>query len=290
MTPATQATAELKDKADSLFSLFEKANITVVEVFRQLETRDVAVPQTSLEQYDQALLLADDAQSLIQVENYSEANARIIQALQRFREAIRIVYTTIPHQPTEIEIVINKAAQLESSINRYYEQMQQVRNLTSLAATVGYNTTMLETKIQIINSQLDNALSNVNQNRFEAASKNLAEVKTLCNQLMRSISNFAADLKIQRIETYINQTQERLGAIRETAESLSNENSLIALNNAETSLNKAKEYLEEQQIDETLSELATSKASEEEAVNHLKLAAASFEATSSETLNTVQPP
>ena len=209
---------------------------------------------------------------------------------QKLKEALRIVYTTLPEQPTETETALERNAQVKSSINRYYEQLQRIENLTHLAATVGYNTLTIEVKIQNIKSLLDRALSNVNQNRFEAALDNLAEVKALSGRLVNALNDFAADLKIQRIATYINQTQERLDTIRETAESLSNDASLAALNNAETSLDNAKEYLEEQRINETLSELANSKTSEEEAVEYLNPPAASLDATSSPTSNAFRPP
>jgi chemotaxis regulatin CheY-phosphate phosphatase CheZ len=166
--------------------------------------------------------------------------------------------------------------------------LQRIENLTSLAATVGYNTTTVEDKIQTIKSLLDRASSNIEQNHFDAASKNLADAKVLSDSITSSLNNFAVDLKIQRIASYINQTQERLDSIREKAEALSNEASLAALDNAETSLNSAKEYLEEQRINETLSALANSKSSEEEAVEYLKPAATSVDATSNKIPNAIQ--
>lgn len=289
-TTATQGATDLKDKADSLFTLLEKANVTVTEVFRQLEAKDIAVPQTSLEQRDQALILADEAQSLIQAGNYSEAESKIIQALQKLKEALKIVYTTIPEQPTETETALERTAQLKSSINRYSEQLQRIENLTRFAAAAGYNTTAPEAKIQTVKTLLDTASSNIDQKHFEAASVNLADAKALIDSLVNALNNIAANLKIQRLQTYIAQTEVRLATIKETAISLSNTASLTALNNAETSLNNAKEYLEKQQINETLSELANSRASEEEAVAYLKPAASSSNLTSSRTPNAVQVP
>jgi hypothetical protein len=289
-TTATQGATDLRDKADSLFTLLEKANVTVTEVFRQLEAKDIAIPRTSLEQRDQALLLADEAKSLIQAGNYSEAESKIIQALQKLKEALKIVYTTIPEQPTETETALERTAQLKSSINRYHEQMQRIENLTRFAAAAGYNTTALEAKIQIVKTLLDKASSNIDQKRFEAASVNLADAKALIDSLVNALNNIAANLKIQRLQTYIAQTEVRLATIKETAISLSNTASLTALNNAETSLNNAKEYLEKQQINETLSELANSRASEAEAVAYLKPAASSSNLTSSRTPNAVQVP
>lgn len=284
-----QATAT-SDKTKDLFFFFQKANATVTEIFHTFIADGKKIPQASLNEHDQAILLANEAQSLMNAGNYSEANSKVIQALQKLKEALRIVYVELPEQPTEAEAALERFAQLKSSVNRYCEQLERIENITHLAATAGYNTTLLESKIQTVKALLDNALANVDKKHFEAASNNLAEAKALIDRVVEALKEFAANLKIQRIETYINQTQERLDAIRETAESLSNEASLAALNNAETSLDNAKEYLEEQRINETLSELATSKASEEEAVEYIKPEVSSLNANSSTTSNTVLTP
>ncbi|MCW4030949.1 MAG: hypothetical protein NWE80_01145, partial [Candidatus Bathyarchaeota archaeon] len=144
--------------------------------------------------------------------------------------------------------------------------------------------------IQTIKSLLKEALDNISQKRFEEASISLADAKALIDRILSSLNNFAIDLKIQRIETYINQTETRLDEIRETAESLSNDDSLAALDNAEIKLDNARQYLESQRINDTLSELANSKESEEEAVEYLKSTASSLDSLSNNTQNAVQPP
>ena len=284
-----QATAA-SDKTQELFSLFQEANATVTEIFKQFEADGETIPQESLKEYNQALVLAEESKSLLQAGNYSEADDKIVQALQKLKETLRIAYATVTEQPSETEISLERAVQLKSSITRYYEQLQRIENLTRFAAAVGYNTTILDAKIQTVKSLLDKALNNVDQKRFTAAAENIADAKALSDQILRSLNNFALDLKIQRIATYINQTQERLDAIREKAEAVSNAASLAALNSAETSLDNAKEYLDGQQITETLSELANSKASEEEAIEYLNPMATSVDATSSKPSIAVQLP
>jgi DNA repair exonuclease SbcCD ATPase subunit len=283
-----QQTTATTDKTHELFMLLQESNATVTEIFRQFQADGKTVPQASLDEYAQALVLAEESGSLLQAGNYSEANSKIIQALQKLKEALRIAYTTIPEQPSETEATVEKVVQLQSSINRYREQLERIENLKRLVATVGYNTTTIENQIQALKSLLDEALNNVEQKRFEAALADLAEAKTLGEQLSSSLGNIASDLKIQRIAAYINQTETRLATIREKAESLSNTDSLTALNNAETSLDNAKEYLESQRINDSLSELASSKVSEEEAVEYLKPTASSLEPTSSSNTDAVR--
>jgi hypothetical protein len=269
------------DKTEDLVSLVQKANATVVEIFSQLEAKGKTIPTSSLNQYNQAIVLAEEARSLYQEGKYSEADTKVIEALQNLKEALNIVYTTYPEQPTETEINLERAVLLKSSISRYMEQLQLVENQTRLATEMGYNTTKVDAEIQIIKSLLDNALNYIDQKRFESALDSLAEAKVLADRLLTFLNNFADNLQIQRVETYINKTETRLDTIRNNAISLSNVDSLVALDDAEASLSNAKEYLENQMINDALSELAVSKLYEEEAVEYLKPAASSSTPTSS---------
>jgi hypothetical protein len=215
-----QDSASSVDKTEDLFLLFQKANTTVTEIFSQFEANGKTIPQTSLNEYNQAILLVKESQTLFQADQYSESNNKIIQALQKLKEALRIIYLTYPSGSTEIDL--EKAAELESTVSRYQEQLQRIENLTSLAAAAGYNTTTCEANIQTIKSLLDKASSNIEHQRFEEASDNLAEAKTIDSKILNFLANFAVDLKTQRLQTYINQTETRLATIREKAESVSN--------------------------------------------------------------------
>lgn len=287
---ATQDATTLKDRAVSLFTLFEKANVTVAKVFSQLEAKGVEVPQACVGQQTQAFLLAAEAQNLMQAGNYSEAESKIIQALQKLKDALKAVYMTISEQPAETEVTFERVVQLKSSISRYYEQLQQVENLTRLAASMGYNSTVLEIEIQNVKTLLNTASSSLADGRLESASVKLADIKVLIGKLVNTLNRIAAEMKIQRLETYIEQTEVRLAEIKETARSLSNTASLAAVDNAETNLNNAKEYLEKQQIDETLSALTASRASEDKAVEYLKPTVSSANLTSSRAPTAVQVP
>ena len=290
MKAEVQDVTATQEKTEKLFSLLQGSNATVAEIFRQFKANQKTIPQASLDEYNQALVLAEESRSLLQTGNYPAANSKIIQTLQKFKEALRILYTTFPEQPTETEIALERTLNLKSSIDRFYEQLERLENLTRLASAAGYNTTALETKVQIVRSLLETASSNVNQKRLNEASENLAEAKPLIESIASFFNNLASDLKIERIATYINQTQERLNTIRLQATSLSNTASLTALNDAETSLNNAKEYLAEQMINETLTELDNSKASEEEAVAYLNPTASSLVTTSSSTTDAIRSP
>ncbi len=267
---AAATATNTENSTDFLFSLVQNANATVTEAYNRLEAQDIAAPQDSLTAYNQALLYADEAANQLQAGNISEANSKALQALQQFKEALRIVYEAYPEQPTETE----KTIALRSAIDRASAQLQRLENLTRLAASTGYNTTRLEANIETAKALLTNASHSLNQQNFEAASTSLEEAKTLIENLLNNVNNFAATLKIQRLNAYVAQTEERLAALRTEATTAQNADSLAALNSADDSLANAKEYLEKQQINETLTALASSKASEEKAAEYLNPPAA----------------
>ena len=287
---AIQNTDGQADKTEALFSLVQGANATVVNIFNQFKAEGKIIPASSLKQYNQALVLAEEARSLYQEGKYSEADTKVIEALQNLKAALRIVYMTYPDQPTETEINLERAVMLKSSISRYMEQLQLVENQTQLAAEMGYNTTKTDAEIQAIKSLLDGALNDIDQKRFDSALDSLAEAKVLADRLLTFLRSFADNLQIQRIEIYINNTETRLDTIRDNAISLSNMDSLTALDDAEASLSNAKEYLENQMITDALGELAVSKLYEEEAVEYLKPVASSSTLTSSVSPNLAQLP
>jgi hypothetical protein len=266
---AVQYSPNSESGAEFMLSLFQKTNATVVDVFSQLEARSIEVPQASLDEYNQALLLRDEAASLLQSGNFSGANTKVVQALQKMKEALRIVYAGGYEQPSETEIALQRTIELKSALNRSYSQLHQLEALARYTANAGYNTTVLDAKIAVVQSLLDNATISLNQKNLEAASNSLADAKTLIARLTESFNTIAGELKIQRLATYITQTEARLSAIKENATQQQNTAALTAVNQAEASLSNAKAYLDKQLINQTLTELSNSKESEIQAVSYL---------------------
>ena len=59
-TTAVQEDVAAKEKTEDLFSVFQEANATVNEVFQQLRADGKTIPQESLNQCNQAFLLAEE--------------------------------------------------------------------------------------------------------------------------------------------------------------------------------------------------------------------------------------
>lgn len=288
-TGALQDMTNQETKTEFLFSLLQKANMTVVEIFQRLEAKSLSVPKTSLEKYENALSLANQAELLLRGDKYVEAGNLIILSLQELKEALRLIYDVVVETPTEIEINLEKTIRLNSAIERYSQQIQSIENMTRFATQKGYNTTEIQLKIQTAKRLLSNASREIGQRNFEAASNSFSQAQIIIENLRSDLERFAAILKVQRLTTYIVETEKRLATIREKAISLSStlptstiSASISALDSAQLSLNSAKTYLENQMVDKSLSELAISKESEEKAIEILKpaLSASSLTASS----------
>ena len=267
---AVAAATSEENRAEFLLSLIQNANTTVTETYSRLKSQGISVPPGSLSSYNQALDFSDEAVKKIQTGNFSEAYSNALQALKQFKEALRIAYETAPDTPTPEQIMLARTVTLRSTVDRIQLQLMQLKNLAKFVAATGYNTTLLESKIENANDLLANASINLNQNNYEVAFNNTKEAKTLIDNLLTRISNFAATLKVQRLDAYVMQTEKRLAALRTEATNAQNIASLSAINSADASLSDAKEYLEKKQLNETLNALAISKASEEKAVQILK--------------------
>jgi hypothetical protein len=173
-------------------------------------------------------------------------------------------------QPSEFEVNVEKAIVLNSSITRYFEQLFRIENLTGIAEQSGFDTTLLENKTEVAKLLLEEALIDLEEERLDAASGNVAEAKVLIDDLSSSLGELALDVKVQRLSAYIAEAEVRLESLRARAISVSSSASLAYVNQAKTSLNNAKGYLEQQIINQTLVELANSRDSELQAEAYLK--------------------
>lgn len=265
------------NKAETLFSLLEESNNTVVTIFDQLEEDGIILPQESIIEYEKANVLAAESQILINSGNYSNAEISIIQALDKLKDALRIAYESFQDQPVQPATSLEKYVRIQSSIKRYSELLERIQNQTILVSLSGFNTTSLRDKIQTIISLLNSATINLDQSRFGAALRNIDEAKSLSDSIIAVLRDFAINLKTTRLETYIENTEKRLILIRQTTASLSAtypattiDASNLELDKAENSLSSAKSFLENNQINDTLNELVKSKISEDQAVSYLR--------------------
>ncbi len=264
------AATDTKSKTETLFSLLQKANATVTEILDNLKTKGVTIPQTSLNNHQQAITLANEAENLLQTGNYQEASGKTLQALQKLKETLRTAHSTTDEQPTPIETNTERANRIRSAISRLEEQLQQLTNLANAAPTAGYNTSTIDPQIENAKELVKKATNYLDQKNLASAERNLAQAKTIIDNLVSYANSLASNLKTQRLATYITQTEIRLSTIEDNAVQQRNTAALLAVSRAQIELCTARDYLANQQINQALAVLAESKTSELQAVSYLK--------------------
>ena len=256
-----------KERADTLFLLLEKANTTVTYTLDKLKEKNLDIPQNSLNAYSSAAALAEEAKSLYKLENFSEANDKIIEALRKLKETLTIINENIDLQQSQSYAIWERITLLNSSINRYHDQLKQMENLSSAAST--FMTPQVVNDIVNIKTLLNNASSSLSQRDFNAVTGYLDRARNLFAQLTQALMNWGAELKTSRLESYIIQTEDRLIGIRQEATAVSNTASITALNQAQTQLTTAKDYLQKQMLNQTVAALVDAKQSEDQAIKAL---------------------
>jgi len=265
--------------AEKLISIMEDVDGRVLEAFEQLEARGISVPDAAQTRYFGGLSLANDSASLLEDGDFGEASKKAVEALQLYKEALMIAQEALGEVPSWPATADERHLTLRDSISRAYEYLWRLENLTRLAEAEGFNTTIIETKIFEAKRILEDAVSKLKVGYFDQVVDDLATFGALLLQSREQLRILAEERKVQKIEVFMGKTQERLTDLRETVDSVSSNlspqvrnASLVALDEAEDSLQRAEGFLEKRMIDETIDELSNAREKEEETINLLESA------------------
>jgi hypothetical protein len=270
-----------KQKAESLLNILSNNNITIVEAFSRLDAHNIVVPQTAETAYTEALAHAEEAASLMNQEKYDEASGEAVKAMQKFEETLRILESTSPAEPTETEATAEEIIGLKTNITRTIEYTERLENLTTKAATSGYNTTAIENRLSEIKRHLENATRQLSAMNLEGAAEELCTAKTLLRNLKESLEGLTNRVKASNTEKYLEAAEIRVSATKENITASANltteakEDAITALNNSEKNLENARDLIENDNVDDAIEELEEAKKWEEES----NRAAASVAAT-----------
>jgi hypothetical protein len=274
------AEEELKNKAAFLISTFNNSNASVTQTISTLRERGIEIPQSSIMAFREAQVLADQSVIKNQEEKFSEATNLAVQALQKLKDALSIIYRTTNVTQTEQEINTQLTINLRNTIDRNYETLQRLENMTNSTATHGTNVTAITQKIGTIKANLEAATSSLNQGNISQAENETNQVETLIDELTVYFDSLAVSFKLERVAAYINNTEQRLSSLKQELNSVSNQLSSTAqteasaaITQAENSLTKAKQFLNSQQVNQTIDELAKVQENEQTVTDRINAVA-----------------
>ncbi len=300
--PLTQAVLnqneqESENKASFLISTFTAANRSVAETISNIQAKDKAVPQESLDAYGEAQVLGNQSMTKNQAGNFSEAIALAMQALEKLKQVLTGMQGTIDEATTQQEASYQQTVNLQNVIDRNYELLHRLENMTASAANRGTNMSAVKQKLTAIKANLDSAVSSLNQGNLRQAQAELNEAKTLIDGLTDYFESLAVTLKIEKVAAYVAVAEQRLETLTQEVESVSNQLSTsaraaasTAITQAQESLTRATQYLNSQQISQAITELKTVKANEDTITSYVNAVSPTLNSSRSSTSNVNSSP
>jgi len=270
-----------KKKAETLLSILDNDNTSIIEAFSKLDDQNITVPKNAETTYNEGLAHAEEAFRLMNEENFSEASIEAVKAMQKFEETLRILENASPVEPTETEVTAEEIISLKANITRAIEHVERLENLTAKAATAGYNTSAIEKTLSEVKQHLENATRELHTRNLDGAAEELCIAKTLLEELNEPYDRLTNLVKTSNTEKYLEEAEKRVSATKAnitlsaalTPEA--KEDAIVALNNSEASLANARDSIERNNVDEAIEELEEAKKWEEESNSAIASVAAS---------------
>jgi hypothetical protein len=259
-----------KQKAETLLNILDNDNKSIASAFNKIEAQTITVPKNAETAYNEGLAHAEEALTLMNEENFSEASIKAVEAMQKFEETLKILEDASPVEPTETEVTAEEAISLKANITRAIEHVERLENLTAKTATAGYNTTAFEQTLSEVKQHLENATRELSTMNLDGAAEELLISKTLVDELKQPFDRLTNLVKASNTEKYLEAAEIRVSATK-TNITLSaaltseiKEEAITALNNSEKNLANAREFIENNNIGEAIEELEEAKKWEEE--------------------------
>jgi len=270
-----------KQKAETLLGILDNDNKSIIEAFSKLDDQNITVPKTAETTYNEGLEHAEEAFTLMNEENFSEASIEAVKAMQKFEDTLKMLEAASPVEPTETEVTAEDAISLKANITRAIEHIERLENLTAKAATAGYNTVAIEKRLSEVKQRLENATRELTTLNLEGAAEELCIAKTLLDELKEPFDRLTNLVKASNTEKYLEEAEIRVSetkaniTISAALTPEAKEDAIAALNNSEASLSNARDSIERNNVDEAIEELEEAKKWEEESNNAIASVAAS---------------
>jgi hypothetical protein len=258
-----------KQKAETLLKILDNDNISIIEAFSKLDAQNITVPNAETA-YNEGLEHAEEAFRLMNEGNFSEASIEAVEAMQKFEETLRILEDASPVEPTETEVTAEEAISLKANITRTIEHVERLENLTAKAATAGYYTTAIEKRLSEVKQRLENATRKLSAMNLDGAAEELLIAKTLVDELKELFDRLTDLVKASNTEKYLEAAEIRVSTTKANITSSAaltpeiKEDAITALNNSEINLANARDFIENNDVDEAIEELEEAKKWEEE--------------------------
>jgi hypothetical protein len=267
----------LENKATFLILTFNTANQSVSQTIVSLQTRAITLPQASEIAFKDAQGLANQSLEANQKGDFPQSIFLTTKALQRLKETIITIYDSVEVTSTQQETAHELIIALRDSVDRNQALLQRLENMANSVASHGSSVTTTKEKIATIKADLTSATQNIDAANLNQAKNLLKQAELLISEVTTSFDSLAVTLKTEKVSAFINSSQQRLVTLTQKLNSVSNQLSSsaqvaasAAITQAQESLTAAKQYLNNEQVTQTIDALATVTSNEKTVTDYIK--------------------
>jgi hypothetical protein len=268
--------SELKAKA--LLTVVSRLNQTAMEAVTRLSFLGNGSNAEAEQHYLSGCTFAQQALDLVKKGNYSSAVSAGLEAMRSFQRVLKIAETAL-NGSSGTAVAAEGVITLKAAVNRTYEYLKKVGDLAASAEENGFNVTEIKKVLTGIRVHLTRAVEKLSLLDVDSAMQELTVARTLLDQLALLQNDLSEQMKVNRTSEYVAEAEQRIVRLRanitaaSTAVSVPVQTaSLSALNQAETSLATAKDYLNAGKINDTIAELVNFRSQEQRSISIMQAA------------------
>jgi hypothetical protein len=269
--PYIQAACQnVQDQRNSEFltSILGTANISINQTISNLKAENVTIQQSVIAMLSEIEAGYNQVVNLNNQNKFAEASTFALQTLQKVKVALTILNSLGDQTQTTREDTLRLT--IQNAIDRNCKVLERLANMATMASGTGIKIDEIAIKLTTIENMLKSAKTNLDQKEYEQAKNEVAKAQTIIDEVTPYFGNLANTINAQRVSTYITNAQQNLASIKQQiASPTSNLNSstiavaTTTIAQAEISLEKAQQFLDNQQITQTIDELSTVQTSQQ---------------------------
>jgi len=260
---------EAETAAAVLLDLFGKANDTVYRILTTVEARrNETLPDAVWEEYYEGLEKAAEAEGLMDVGNYTEAKAKVLEAMHILKSVALAVAKEFNDIEWEDERRARIAEGVEAAVERIQARVEKLDEIAEKAEARGMNVSRIRERLGNVTELLERARERIREGYLSEASEKANMSRQWFGHAMAALTPVIHAYKSKQAEKFLNITEECLNAmfgvlnntidkmpIPVSVKNLARRNMQHSMETARSRIAEARRRLEEGNITDTMPKL-----------------------------------
>jgi hypothetical protein len=254
-----------------ILSRAENLRRSIEEYFYEIEKEGLFIPADAKANYSQGLKDLNVAESKHSQEDFTSAVQFAFQALDYFAKSFEMIQELIPERTSgEFKDFAEKAISLEAGINRAQELIGKMNSAIGELEERDYPISEIRDNISKAEEHLASASSNLEIGDLTTANKELTDSNEIIGSIKDHIHSSIQELKIYRVERFIDSVENQIKNIEDKIELLGNRVEEEKISTSINIINKVGYNVSELKNKVSVTELEYIVEKLEEAVNEIE--------------------